>query len=251
MLRGLYTAAAGIVTNMVATDTMANNLANVNTVGFKRNGVNFKGFAETIINRAQNGQQTNIGSLMGGSQVHRTAIHFDQGALKPTGNPLDLAIQGRGFFQVKTEEGQTYYTRNGSFSVNEAGYLITQNGDYVQGEGGNIQLPQTGQPIEVTPQGTINVGSNPVGRVRVVHFADEFRLEKMGESQFKAPPGLEESQARFTVVSGQLEHSNVNPIRELVNSVTGLRLYEALERNIRFHNDTLQKAVNEVGRVRG
>jgi flagellar basal-body rod protein FlgF len=257
MIRGLYTAAAGMLAQTVATDTMANNLANINTAGFKRNGVSFQGFPEMLMHRIQGtgGAKPAIGSLYSGSAVHNTSTNFVQGSLHQTGNPLDVGLQGDGFFTVKTGNGQTRYTRDGSFTLNATGELVTQTGEKVQGTNGTIVVP-AGSVVAISPNGTISAisqtGSEPLGKLALAQFDDNKALQKVGNNLYQAPAGVTPKTTPNTVAvaQGSLESSNVNAVSELVNSITGLRLYEALEKNIHAHNDTLGKAVNEVGKVR-
>lgn len=257
MLRGLYTAAAGMLATQISTDTLASNLSNVNTIGFKGNKVNYQTFPEMLINRINNNQQEQIGSLMTGSKVFESYIDFSAGALKQTGNTFDMAIEGDGFFTVKSKTGTPYYTRAGNFTINEEGFLTTMDGAYVQGSLGNIQLSLDGGPFSVTPRGEISGRNGVIDQLKVARFENNHMLEKVSDNLYQATPNsktLPEPDAGtplgYKVNTGMLEESNINPVMELVNNIQGLRLYEALQKNIHIHNDTLGKAVNEVGRPR-
>lgn len=258
MIKGLYTAAAGMLSTMVQTDTMANNLANVNTSGFKKNGVNFQSFPELLMKRMDSRGTQEIGSLMSGSKVRSTAVNFDQGGIRQTGNPLDVAIQGDGFFTVQDAEGNTYYTRNGSFTLSPEGILSTLDGKVVQGEGGSISIPPDATDIKITEEGLISSGNQVFGRLKIARFADNGILEKYGDTTFQPndpdavlPEAAVDDALGYKLFQGSIETSNVNVVAELVNNISGMRLYESLQKNIQMHNQTLGKAVNEVGRYRG
>ncbi|MDX2085814.1 MAG: flagellar basal-body rod protein FlgF [Candidatus Melainabacteria bacterium] len=260
MLRGIYTAAAGMMSQMIATDTLADNLANISTVGFKKRGVTMQEFPQMLLKRIEgNTVQATLGTIATGSAVKATPIDFQQGAIRQTGNPLDVAIEGHGFFVVQDANGQDLYTRNGSFTLDPDGVLITADGLKVQGVGGEIQLPGPVGEIQVLENGEVmayNAQSkthNLIGRLQVAQFENENQLDRLGHSLYKAPEGLEPKPVNeaggFRVKHGALELSNVNAVGELVNTITGLRLYEALQKNIQTHNETLGRAVNDVGRV--
>ena len=143
MIRGLYTGASGMLSEMARTDIIANNLANVNTLGFKKDRTIFRAFPEMNIHRVDDPVQVGlnrvidpkpfIGMLGTGVMVDEVNIDFSQGAIKTTSNPLDVAIKGEGFFQVQTPEG-IRFTRDGNFSLNRDGYLVTKDGHYVLGK---------------------------------------------------------------------------------------------------------------------
>lgn len=253
MLRGLYTAASGMLVNMISTEIGANNLANVSTVGFKKSAVNFQNFPELLLRQINDQGTKNIGSISTGSRMLTAFPQFTQGTLVQTGNPLDVGIQGDGFFTVKTLSGETAYTRNGVFTINQDGYLATLDGQLVQGSGGDIQIPPNSQ-ITINEKGTVLANNQPIGSLDIAQFKDNKQLQKAGDNLFKLPQGVEvqppDSPKPFTVHQGQIEHSNTNVVEELVSSITGMRLYEALQKNIQAHNETLGKAVNEVGRFK-
>ncbi len=252
MIRGLYTAAAGMLASSIGTDTLANNLANVNTAGFKANKLSYQSFPEMLISRMSAAGTTPVGGVMTGSAVYGSVVNFQPGAIQETGNPLDLALGGDGFFTVKDPaSGQMFYTRAGSFTVDSQGYLITLAGDRVQGDAGDILMPLHNGKIQISTEGEINVDGAAVGRLKVARFADNNTLQKVGDTKFAATAVSRLQEGDIVEVrQGQLEQSNTNPITELVNNIQGVRLYEALQKNIHLSNETLQKAVNEVGRYR-
>ncbi len=258
MLRGLYTAAAGMLAATTATDTLASNLANVNTVGFKGDKLNFQNFPQMLINKMTNQEQSQIGSIMTGSQVYQSFVNFAPGAIHETGNTFDLALHGDGFFTVKSAtDGKTYYTRAGNFTVDAQGFLSTVNGDYVQGKLGNIQMNLDNAPFVINPQGVITGNGKQIDQLAVARFADNQTLQKVTDNLYQTtatsqllPPTQTGQALSYKIQQGGLEDSNINPVAELVNNIQGMRLYEALQKNIHMQNDALGKAVNDVGRVK-
>lgn len=260
MLKGIYTAASGMIANINATDTMANNLANVSTTGFKKNQVSFQTFPELVLKRIHNNDSDGkIGGLSTGTGLHSTQIHFDQGNMRSTGNKLDFAVSGDGFFTLEDEDGNQFYTRNGNFTQSADGYLITQDGRYVLGEGGRIQLPYGSNAessiISVHPNGDIVAGDTIVDRLQITQFEDNHTLVKLGDTIFRESAeskilnGVREGiKAVSTVMQGVLEGSNVSMVNEMVNSITGTRLYEALQRTIKTQDSSLEGMFNQIGR---
>lgn len=257
MLRGIYTAASGMMAAMIGTDTLANNLANVNTAGFKRNAVNYQTFPEMMLNRLDGDGASSIGSVMTGTKVRSTAVNFDQGQLHQTGNPLDIAIDGEGFFTVKDDKDQIFYTRNGAFTISPDGYLVNQQGYHVQGERGDIVVPPGSSSLQINQQGDVSEKEGVIDRLLIANFEDNNTLEKVGDNAYKTtdaskklPTPFNKDEFKYRLRQYSIENANVNPVSELVNSITGMRLYEALQKNIHLHNQMLEKAVNDVGRYR-
>ena len=257
MLKGIYTAAAGMLATNTAIDTLANNLANVNTVGFKANRLSYQTFPEMMLNKVENNEKTAIGSLVNGSQIYGSYVNFAPGGIQQTGNPLDLAIHGDGFFHVKSADGKSQYTRAGNFTVDSNGYLVTNSGEFVQGKSGNIQLNMTNGPFTINSGGTISAKGQNVDQITVTRFQDNRALQKLTDNLYEATPAAQEATdsalgvgQSAMIQQGALETSNVNPVSELVNNIQGMRLYEALQKNIHMHNEALTKTVNEVGRYK-
>lgn len=257
MLKGLYTAAAGMLSTDMSVDTIANNLANVNTVGFKGSRVNFKTFPEMMIRKISELGDKEVGGIATGNQVFETFVSQMPGTLHQTGNTFDLAIQGDGYFTVKSNTGDTFYTRAGNFRVDDQGYLTTIDGLKVQGKQGDILLNLDEGPFNFTPSGELTAKGRNVAQVQVTRFEDNQSLSKVTASLYSATPASRElpesgatGAAGYSISQGFVEESNVNPVSELVNTIQGQRLYEALQKNIHMHSETLQKAVNEVGRYK-
>lgn len=258
MLRGLYTAASAMIAAQMANDTLASNLANVNTVGFKANKVNYQSFPEMLMSRISDQGTASVGSIMTGSQVYETFTNHQQGQTANTGNTFDMAIEGDGFFTIKNARGQLYYTRAGNFTINEDGFVSTISGDRVQGDLGDIQVNLDEGPYNISQRGELTAKNRLIDKFKITRFADDHGLEKVGDNLYvpsnaaqQLPQPTAGASLGYKVHQGMLELSNVNPVMELVNNIQGLRLYESLQKNIHLQNETLQKAVNDVGRYRG
>lgn len=224
MIRGIYITASGMLTRELAQEVLANNMANARTTGFKRDRVLFRGVLP--------------------EGVLRVSTDHSQGPLFRTGNPFDLAIQGRGFFVVETPEG-IRYTRDGHFSLDEEGTLVTADGYPVLGEGGTLKLEGT---VSFGEDGTVKVGDVVVGRLRIEDFEDLGVLRKVGGGLFAAD--VEGRPAEdFRIRQGFLEGANVSLVAEMVRMIANYRAYEAEQKALLAQDETLKKAVNEVGRV--
>lgn len=229
-----------------AMDVLTNNLANVTTTGFKRDSLLTRSFSEVLIGRI-NDPETNsggIGTMTFGVHADDAVTSFEQGSLEPTGRAADLAIVGDGFFVVETPDGLRY-TRNGNFQVNDQGFLCTAEGYYVRGTNGRINVGSQGFAVDLNGNITTAAGGN--ARLQLVTFADPGVLTKAGANLFSGP--LTAANATGQVRQGWLEGSNVELGSEMVTMISVQRNYEANQRMINMINDTLQKTVNEVGRI--
>ncbi len=250
MIRGLYTSAAGMLAEMTRNDVAANNLANVNTTGYKKDTAVFETFPEVLVKRMENpepGQLTNktIGKLGQGIIVDEVVTIHTQGPVKQTTNPLDFAINGDGYFVVQTTGGERY-TRNGAFTLDQDGYLTTSEGNYVLGQKGRIKV--AGDEVTVDKQGQISVDGTVVDQFRLVSFNDTQQLMKQGDSLFNG--GQPVAGFNGQVIQNAVEASNVNPVTEMVDLITIMRAYEANQKMIQAHDQTLGQAINEVAKVR-
>ncbi len=244
MVSGLYAAASAMRALINTQDTVANNLANVDTPAFKSSRATYKGFyIDTSANKNM------LGNVSSGGGVELAAITKDMtaGGLQTTGEALDVAIDGPGFFAVNGPNGQVLYTRNGRFGLNSRSELVTQAGWQV--------LNQNGQPIQVTgadpkiqEDGSIWADGAEFDRLMVVEFDKPRQLESIGMSLYSAPKqaGAPVPATSSRLAPGMLEISNVNVIREMVRMVMGMRQYEAAQRAIRVIDDSLNLAVNKV-----
>jgi flagellar basal-body rod protein FlgF len=224
---------------------LANNLSNINTVGFKRDQ------AFRLSGLKENPEQT---SISGKSQFFfsilpfGTRTDFSPGTLKHTGNPLDLSLDGNGFFCIETPEG-IQYTRKGNFTLNGRGEIVTQEGLLVLGEGGNIEID--GKNVVVDAKGNVSVDGNPVDTIKIVDFPQPYALEKAGNSLFAlADPDIAENEAEEVEVrQGFVEFSNVDAIRVMTEMIDVLRGYESYQKVIQSIHDVSSKAINDVGRL--
>ncbi len=242
MIKGIFTSAAGMVPRMTQQEVIANNLANAATAGFKKDQV----FLKTLLDASlvlKNGGDIN--SMITDAQEVMT--DFSQGGMRTTGNPLDLCLNGPGFFTVETDKG-TMYTRSGMFTLTEEGNLVTSSGQSVLGQGGPISLPHS--DVVIAQNGAILADGQEIDRLKVVDFADKKVLTKNADNLFAAGPGASETEAPETVINqGFLEDSNVETIREMVEMITLYRTFQANARAIMAQDQTLQKAIS-VGDVR-
>ena len=246
MIRGIYTGASGMLAESMRTDVISNNLANVNTAGFKKDVTVTKDFTSMLISRINDGADAPvIGGVGVGVVVDEVATIHSTGVMRNTGNDFDVAIEGKGFFAVQTPNG-VRYTRNGTFAKNIQGELITQDGYPVLGQNGPIQIK--GSKMVVSDDGRVLVDNQPVGKLQVVEFANEKQLTKEGASLYVAPPGLGKP-ATGGIRQGTLELSNVNVIGEMVNLISNYRAYEVNGKVVQSHDHLLDKAVNEVGKL--
>ena len=255
MFRGIEIAASGMASVIDLNDIIANNLANVNTPGFKQLIPTFKNIHEVAVRDTESAEETTIGTLSIGSMLDTTQLDFAQGALNKTDGKMDIALNSEGFFVVKTQAGEECYTRNGGFSLNENGDLVTRAGDFIVGEDGqeiNIDLSNHSiKELNIMEDGRIMMKDNELGKLKVVNFEDVSKLKARGNTLFgnsdenNKPIELE----HYKVTQGYLETSNSNVIESMINSITGSRTYETLSKIIYNTDSTLKKAVNDVGRV--
>lgn len=248
MIRGIYTAASGMLSEMDKQDIISNNLANVNSSGFKADKASFYEFPKMFVDMI-NGGSSSIGLLGRGSGLYGVFTDYTEGQMKETGNPLDLAITGNGFFAVNTPNGVAY-TRDGSFTLDGAGRIVTKKGYLVLDTNGAPITVGRGGKISVSDAGTVSVDNRQVGRVAIYSFGNNPRttIRKVGDNLFVsgvAPTAA----ANARVKSGYLENSNVNPIKEMVEMITTMRAFETNQRIIQAQDETLDRAVNTVGRI--
>ena len=258
MLKGLYTAYTGMINEQHRMDTMTNNLANASTVGFKKEGATSQSFDDILTVKIkdqsvglQNVQR--IGTNNPGVKIGENYTDYTQGSFRVTDNTYDLALGGEGFFAIeytnKAGETSTMYTRAGQFTLNRDGYLVNENGDYVLGTQNQRIRLNTLQDSEISSNGTITQNGVEVARIQVTDFEDYNYLEKFGETYYRPVEGARTIQTSATVNSGYLEMSNVQVVSEMVNLIAITRAYESNQKIIQTYDDTLDVAVNQLGRV--
>ncbi len=261
MLRALYTAASGMEAQQLNIDTIAHNLANINTSGFKLRRAQFQDLLYQNIRQAgaANTSTTDIpvGLQVGlGTKPVATEINFTQGDFASTNNPLDLVIQGQGFFQIRLTDGQIAYTRNGSFHLNRDGNLVTAEGDLLDPQ---ITIPQDQIGITVGSDGTVSVMQagqtqpQQVGKIETATFQNPAGLQNIGKNLFMVTQSSGEPIAGTpgenglgTILSGYTEQSNVSVVEEMVNMIISQRAYEANSKVIRTADEMFTQANNVI-----
>ena len=249
MLRGIYTAAGGMLSQQLSINTITNNMANGETVGYKKDNAVMSPFQQHLTHYLDSSQpfgSTVIGDMPYGVEVVETNISFQQGAIEPTGNKHDLAIDGDGFFMVETPEG-VRLTRNGAFKVNSENNLVTAQGYRVLGQGGYIEVG--GQDFSVLEDGRIFQDGVEVEQLRVVDFVDRSALQKEGESHFSVPEVAAPVEPQFKIRQGYLEHSNVDMNLEMSRLISAFRGYEANSKVFQAFDQIMQQA-RDLGSLR-
>lgn len=259
MMRSLWTAGSGMIAQQFNIDTIANNLANVNTVGFKRSRVDFQDLLYQTVRFAGSpvtaGTQIPTGLQVGhGVRPVSTQKIFTTGTFKQTDNPLDLMIEGDGFFQVLMPDGQLAYTRDGAFKIDGQGRLVTSDGFVVQPE---ITIPSDAVSVNVGTDGTVSVltsGNNQpqnLGQLQLARFINPAGLRSMGRNLFAATAasgapmtGAAGLDGLGSIAQGYLEMSNVQVVEEMVNMILAQRAYEVNSKAIQASDEMLQTANN-------
>ena len=258
MVKGLYTAYTGMLNEQNRMDIMTNNLANASTVGYKKESSTSQSFDDvlTVKIKDQSVGMRNvqkIGIKNPGVKIGENYTDYSQGSFRITGNTYDLALSGEGFFAIeftnKAGETDTKYTRAGQFTLNKDGYLVTEEGDYVlDTQNRRIRL-NTLIDSSITDDGTIYQNDQAVAKIQVTDFADYDYLEKYGETYYQPIQGAQTIASNAQVKSGYLEMANVQIVSEMVNLISITRAYESNQKVVQTIDDTLDVAVNQIGRV--
>ena len=240
MIRGLYTSASGMAAQMKAHDINANNLANTNTSGFKKDIPVFSPGREMNLSRLGGRMPTSnlnkpipIGAMGSGVRTEEIITSHRQGQLRKTDRELDFAVEGKGFFVVETPE-ERMYTRKGEFTAGIDGYLQTKDGHRVLGEN---NLPLAAEDVE--PEAFL-----------LVNFPDAEIPEKIGDSLYFTEADEQIAGNEAEVRQGMLEEANIVPVSAMVDMIAGMRAYEANQKALQAQDQNLDKTVNEIGRVR-
>jgi flagellar basal-body rod protein FlgG len=255
MLKALNTAATGMQAQQTNMDVIANNLANVSTTGFKKSRAEFEdlmyqtqkepGSVSGLNAVSPTGVQTGLGVRTAGVQKD-----FEVGNAKQTNNPLDMMIEGSGFFPVQLSDGQTGYTRDGSFKKDPNGKIVDKNGNPLQPE---ITIPPNASAVEISPNGQVSVqvgnsrDAQNVGQIQLVNFVNPAGLKSLGKNVFAPSTGSGLPQQGQPGTNGmgqiaqrQIETSNVNIVDEMVNMITAQRAYETNSKVIQASDQMLQ-----------
>ncbi len=234
-------------------DVVANNIANINTTGFKSDNALF---AQFLMPNASDEQFTGRDRRIDFVEDRGTWIDFSPGAVQRTGAPLDVAIQGNAFLAVQTPAG-VRYTRNGALAINGTGQLVTSDGYQVLGDAGPITFQNTDHDVIISPSGIITVreGNNPAdaprGQLQLVGFDQTQLLQKDGGSTFEAPPGVNPGPPPqgTQVVQGAIEKSNVNPLAEIARMVEITQSYNDVANILQQQNDQRRNALTQLSQT--
>ena len=261
MLRALYSAATGMEAQQLNVEVIANNIANINTTGFKRRRAQFQdllyqnlrapGTASTSNTDYPTGLQVGLGS-----RPVATEIIFSQGDFTQTGNPLDLVIQGSGFFQVRLSSGEIAYTRCGALHLDRDGNLVTVDGDPLDPQ---ITIPSDALSVTVGSDGTVSVtlpgqqNAQQIGSIELANFQNPAGLNSIGKNLFLATTasgdpitGTPGEDGLGTIVQGYLEQSNVNIVQEMVNMIIAQRAYESTSKVLRTADEMYSQMNNTI-----
>lgn len=257
MQDSMYSALFGALSNEHRLDVIANNLANANTTGYKQDRLAFK---DVMIHFAHDQIMEPVTDLraprllpgptiMAKARLAMARTDFSQGGMRESGNPLDMAIMGEGFFKVRTSEGD-FYTRNGNFHLTPQGVLVTGDGYEVLGGGGPVTIGQG--DVVIGPSGRIMINGEEAGTIDVVTVDNLDGLEKVGNNLFRIRNGSEAQETAaddFELVQGYLEAANINVVEEMVNMIETQRAYEAYSKVIKNTDEIDEKVITRVGRT--
>lgn len=266
MVKGLYTAYTGMTNEMKRLDVFANNLANSNTTGYKKEGTTSMSFAEEyaikIKDSSDYGLHKRLGTIYMGAHLGEVYTDWQEGSLKVTDKSTDFAVGGDGFFAIAytDKDGNTSMklTRDGSFTLNANGYLVTSDGDYVLNATGALNGdPAEANYIQIDPNASFSVdqmgyiyqNEQVVGTIGLVNVDNYDYIEKYGENMYNVLDGGNLAAADGTILQGTLESSNVNVVSEMVNMITIQRAYEAGQKVITSIDETLNISATQVGKV--
>lgn len=283
MIRGIFTSASGMSALQSKLDIISNNLANVDKTAFKKDIAIMKAFPDIQVRRQRDDglvvfplgsydKMPFVGKLGTGVELNESFTNYKQGNLKETSNEFDFAIDGKGFIAIETENGERY-TRNGSFTIDKDGFLVTKDGLKVLSETGYIQIKKNnfiidkegnlyqnaeyeGDPTRLVQKDENEwIDTEYIGTLKIVRFPRERELRREGnsmyyEDEFTGPAFNVRGNERPKILQGFIETSNVNPITEMVQMIEVQRSYEANQKSIQSHDQILGRMINEVGTVR-
>ncbi len=253
MIRGIYSAASALIAGLFRQELISHNLANLQTAGFKELTTGLDEFGRLPLARLPEGAiagepGTTVGAVSLGVLTQGAVTNFAAGALRETKQPFDLALSGDGFFRIQTPDGERY-TRDGRFTRDENGHLVTVDR--------NLLLDTDGQPLVVPPgeaaiasKGQITVDGQAIGQIGLAGFAQpDTELKRDGQNLFAAVAGAPSTASTASVHQGFIETSNVDVTRAMASMMSVARAYEAAQRAIQLQDEMTGKAVNEIGRV--
>ena len=242
MIKGIYDSASGMMPRMTQQDAVANNMANANTIGFKKDRIFIEAVGDAIA------RQIKTDFDWQKPLIDKSFVDFSQAEIDKTGNELDVAIEGNGFFVVDTENGNRY-TRNGQFHLDASGFLTDSRGDKVLSDSGPIVLEIENPTID--EDGNIEVNGEQAARLRIVKFADPQALIRTDGVDFAAPDNVQPEKASgVRIRQGYLERSNVSILNQMIDMITSFRNFEAGQKVVQILDGTTDKSINNLGRIR-
>ena len=251
MVRGQYAAGTGMLLQRRLMENITHNITNADTTGYKKQHLVSHSFDDVMLRRINDvhvlGQTRMVGPYNFGTQIDQLYIDFNTGAVEGTERSTDICLVGDVFFVVGTQGGERY-TRCGAFYIDEAGWLVDGEGNYLLGENGNIYVG--GPNFIIDDLGNVSVGGELVNRIRIVSFEDNGQLRKQGSNLYFSLEPPEAATKEFRTMQGYLETSNVDIGREMVDMLTIYRTYETNQRMLTMIDEIVGKAVNEIGRLR-
>ncbi len=257
MKRGLYTASTGMTTQMQRMDVISNNLANVNTTGYKRDDAAIRSFDDVLLERMNDPSDKSyfnnkVGEIGFGVTIDQVTTDFTTGSHLITESPLDFAIEGDGFFVVdvpqKDGTSEKFYTRNGSFNLSLDGYLVTSDNYQVQGQNGPINLSEYGTIPSVSSTGEIVVNGEVIDQLQFVAFEDNSTLRKINDDYYSTTDESVLANPTGKIRQGYVESSNVNSVQEMVELIAISRNYESNQKVIQTQDTIMSKVANDIGR---
>lgn len=252
MLRGIYTAGSGMIAEGYRTDTIANNLANADTAGYKKDINITKEFNNELIKRindqADKGEKPPIGRMGFGVINDENFVSHAAGAMKITDNTLDIAIEGPGYFTIETPQGLRY-TRAGNFTLNSNQEIVNAEGYRVLGAG-NVPLVKIDDelPLTISTDGTVYNGDQEIGLLAIVDFDNKNLLRKQAGTLFVALENANQVPFTGRIHQGSLETSNINIVQEMVNLISSYRAYEINSKAVQSQDQITDRAINEVAK---
>lgn len=259
MVRALYTAYTGMVNEQKRLDVISNNVANASTVGYKTERATSQSFKEELTYKIKDASvaynRENIGNMSLGTKIGEVYTDYSQGSLRETGNTYDLAIEGKGFFQVAHTDSNgnttTRYTRDGSFTMTKDGDIVDADGNKLLGVNGAIRVPVDAKEISIANDGVIYADDTYIDTIQLTDFQDYDFLEHFGDNMYGAVQGATQIPTDAIIDQGYTEQSNVNTVSEMVDMIAVTRAYEAGQKMIKTVDGMLDAAVNSVGSVNG
>ncbi len=254
MIRGLYASARGMAVESKKQEVISNNMANMNTTGYKKDFVLVHSFEKELLSRIGAREPSPLGIFAESPILHSVSTNFAPGALEETGRSLDMALTGAAFFTLQTPAG-IRYTKDGSFGIDQEGYLVSSHGYHVLDVDGRL-LPLANSDVTVDEDGGIwqlADGENRLlGRLGLAVFSQENlkNLEKRGQNLFEAVGTDPDAQGLGQLRQNALERANLEIIREMIDMISVMRIYEANQKSLQAQDDILGKSINEVGRLR-